>query len=147
MRERLVSTECRACGVHVDYAGVGRRPRYCSDACRQRDWALRTAAADLEQGDPRPAVVREVVAREHVRTVRVAGKAPSLPEHWTRHLDTLTAQLSDPASTATTVFWHHGQLAHALGQALLALDRAHPGGLDWDQLPVRPDRQQSQNET
>jgi hypothetical protein len=72
----LVSTEFAACGAVVHYAGTGRRPRYCSAGCRQHGWALRHAAAELGREDPRPSVNREVIAREHVATVRVSGKAP-----------------------------------------------------------------------
>jgi hypothetical protein len=140
IQERLVSTQCRACGGPIDYAGTGRRPRYCSPACRQHGWALHRAAVQLERDDPRPTVVREVVARERVRTVRVAGKAPTLPEDWARQVDTLTAQLADPEHVAAKVTWQHQRLAYALAHALAALDRAHPGGLNWDQLPVRPHR-------
>lgn len=137
VQERLISTQCHACGEQVTYAGTGRRPRYCSPACRQHGWALRHAAEQLERDDPRPAVVREVVASERVQTVRVAGKAPRLPEQWANQLDTLTAQLADPEHPVTTTPWHHQRLAHALAQALVTLDRAHPGGLDTTHLPVR----------
>jgi hypothetical protein len=139
-RERLVSTQCRACGEAIGYSGTGRRPRYCSAGCRQHGWALRRAAEQLERGDPRPTVVREVVARERVQTVRVAGKAPAMAEDWARQIDTLTAQLNDPEHFTTKATWQHGRLAHALAHALAALDRAHPG-LDWERLPVRIERQ------
>lgn len=137
VRERLISTQCRACGEPIDYAGTGRRPRYCSAACRQNGWALRHAAEQLEREDPRPAVVREVVAREHVQTVRVAGKAPNLPDDWARQLDQLAAQLDDPEHFTAKATWQHQRLARALAHALVALDRAHPGGLAWEHLPVR----------
>lgn len=37
---------CVACGKEMTYKGRGRRPQYCSDACRHRGWARREAAKE-----------------------------------------------------------------------------------------------------
>lgn len=37
---------CLECGTELFYKGVGRRPHYCSSACRHRGWERRRAAAD-----------------------------------------------------------------------------------------------------
>lgn len=101
-RERLISTQCRACGADIDYAGTGRRPFYCSAACRQRGWSLRQAGAQLDRGDPRPEVVREVVerTRDVERVVPIERPArPQLAVDWIPLLEQLDRQIrDDPAS-------------------------------------------------
>ncbi|MGO2516002.1 MAG: hypothetical protein ACTH8X_07735, partial [Corynebacterium variabile] len=37
---------CLECGSPLTYSGRGRRPQYCSSACRHRAWERRRAAAD-----------------------------------------------------------------------------------------------------
>lgn len=95
-REHLISTQCRACGAPIFPAGTGRRPRYCSSACRQRAWALRQAAEQLDRPDPQPTVVREVVER----TVEVQRAAPAPPrprtvEDWVPLLEQLEQQVRE----------------------------------------------------
>lgn len=57
---------CVECGMQLFYAGVGRRPRYCSQTCRSRAWEKRRAARD-------GLVAQEVV--EHRVEVTVAPTA------------------------------------------------------------------------
>src|SRR5699024_379388 len=133
--ERLESTECAACGEPVSYAGTGRRPRYCSASCRRTGWALNRAAAQLDAGqDPRPSVVRETVACERVRTVKVAGRAPTDASAWARQIPQLTRQLHDADSTTARETEQHRGVAAALLSALTALYEANPDGVDWDVL-------------
>ncbi|MER7015336.1 hypothetical protein ABT324_28215 [Saccharopolyspora sp. NPDC000359] len=96
-REHLVSTQCRACGTSIDYAGTGRRPQFCSPACRQRAWALRRVAAQLGRPDPMPTVVRDVVERviEVERTVPVPAHTPRLAADWVPLLEQLDRQMRD----------------------------------------------------
>jgi hypothetical protein len=156
-RERLVSRECAGCGTTITYAGVGRRPRYCSPACRQRSWALRTAEKRLgTPADPRPTVVREVVetvvrikpptltqtyleAKEAAERAAAAA-APSVPataREWTLLLDQLATQLADPNGPLAREHWHHQRLYTAVIRVATALGKAHPGGLDVLATPRR----------
>lgn len=135
--ERLVSTQCRHCGGDIDYAGTGRRPRYCSASCRTRAWAVRRAATELDREHPGPEVVREVVATERVQTVRTPGKAPTDTHGWILQLTALTRQLSGSERASFGDDHNYDQLAFRLAQALLLLDRLHPRGLNWARLPVQ----------
>src|SRR5262245_48622471 len=73
------------CEEPLVYAGTGRRPRYCSPACRTRAWAMRRYAA--------------AVAGEGLDDVDVderagpAGAAPTTARGWAAALDELSAQL------------------------------------------------------
>lgn len=136
--ERVVERSCAGCSRTVIYGGRGRRPRYCSAACRQRAWALRQAERALgTSADPRPAVVREVVERVVERTVeaRVRDGAPAtVPTPtwvpgWEAQLEVLVVQLRDEAHPVAREHWRHARLLAALDQVLQALDAAHPGGL------------------
>jgi hypothetical protein len=146
--ERVVSRECEACGEPVPYAGTGRPPRFCSPSHRQRAWALRAAARQLDaSADPRPRVVREVVERVVTRTVERTQERPAPPppparpaspghaREWVRVLGELAAQLGDERHPMVREHWHHRGVYDALVLALRALDQAHPGGLD--RLPRR----------
>lgn len=133
--ERLLSRDCEACGEPSTYAGRGRRPRFCSNACRQHAWALRAADARRAEGtDPRPAVVREVIERTTERPVTVLQRRePARPDsarEWADLLDTLTAQLSDEHHRVAREHWQHRRLFTALTRAADALVEATPGGLD-----------------
>ena len=121
-RERLTRRECECCGVRFEVAALGRPPRYCSQACRQRAWELRRAGALLEAGgDPRPEVVREVVE---------VPIAPSRPREWCALLERLAAELADPGSEVATRHYDHRRIYGRLVAAFNALDAATPGGLD-----------------
>lgn len=52
---------CPRCGKPVTWAGVGRKPRWCSPTCRQRAKEARRAARDNEQ----PLSVTDGPARPH----------------------------------------------------------------------------------
>lgn len=79
-----VSSTCVACGTPIEYKGRGRRPHYCSNACRHTAWARRQAAAEGLIASqvvelPSPAVqhyddesVARWLARDAQRIVRVA---------------------------------------------------------------------------
>lgn len=138
---RVVSRDCEACGRPVTYHGIGRRPRYCTAACRQRAWALRTAARTLTAGaDPRPTVLREVVERDRIVEIPAppppvpapppAAAVPSRGREWTELLDTLRTQLADDRSLVVREHWQHRRLYDALVLAVVDLGRAHPGGLE-----------------
>lgn len=139
--ERVVERECEACGTSFAPAGKGRPPKYCSDPCRQRAWALRRAGQQLGQGDPRPRVVREVVDRETVvvrarpapmtrLTAPTVLAEPTTGRGWVELLGKLAAQLQDPGHVTANNHWHHQKLYETLVQAMASLGRAHPGGLD-----------------
>jgi hypothetical protein len=87
--DRLARTPCAWCGGAVE----GRRPRFCSQACRQRDCELRTAAArygaDLATGR----IAAEPAERVIERTV--LAKHPSWPAEW-------VAALAEPAEQLRT---------------------------------------------
>lgn len=80
----LVASTCVACGTPIEYKGRGRRPHYCSNACRHTAWARRQAAAEGLIASqvvelPSPAVqhyddesVARWLARDAQRIVRVA---------------------------------------------------------------------------
>lgn len=79
-----VASTCLACGNPIEYKGRGRRPHYCSNACRHTAWARRQAAAEGLIASqvvelPSPAVqhyddesVARWLARDAQRIVRVA---------------------------------------------------------------------------
>ena len=139
--ERIVERECDACGTRFEPVGRGRPPKYCSDPCRQRAWALREAARKLGQDDPRPQVVREVVERATVvvrarpaPVTRLSAPTvlaePTTGRGWVELLGVLAAQLQDPGHVTANNHWHHPKLYDALVHAMAALGRAHPGGLE-----------------
>ena len=151
--ERVVERECVACGRAFRPARRGRPAVYCSAACRQRRWALRQAEQALgTAADRRPEVVREVVERvlqperivlvpsgpaelSPAPTPPLAGAAgadgvPVRSRGWVQLLAELVAQLDDPSSPVAREHWDHLRLFDALAEALAAMDRAHPGGLD-----------------
>lgn len=148
-RETVIERECAGCGIRISYAGRGRRARYCSHACRQRAWALRTAERQLgTDTDPRPRVVREVVERERVvvRPGPVSGArlnvpapspptpptppAPTRARDWAELLTALEEQLATPEHATARHHWEHRRLYAALAGVVTALGKAHPGGLD-----------------
>ncbi len=133
--EHLIARECAGCGQPVRYAGTGRRPRYCSPACRQRAWALRNAERTLSaDADPRPQLVRETVERRVEPAARPAtAPAPATPtsgREWEQLLHTLVDQLADEGHKTHREHWHHHRLYNALVLAVRNLGNAHPGGLD-----------------
>ncbi|MEV8347151.1 hypothetical protein [Streptomyces niveus] len=79
--ERLKTTTCAWCGESVAYAGVGRRPKYCSDVHRRRASELRTAQrrADrpVDEGGRTTEPQREVVERVETRTRTVVRRGPA----------------------------------------------------------------------
>jgi hypothetical protein len=125
-RERLRTTTCRWCGDQVPYAGVGRRPLYCSDAHRQRAYEVRTALAragrPVEQGGRADAPVREVVERtETVTRTTVRRQAPYLPhtvQQWVHALGELRAQLAAERVRPGALPGDQEELLHALEAAL-----------------------------
>ena len=56
---------CGWCGTEIIYAGRGRRPKWCSPACRHRAWEQRRAA---DSGLAAVTVVDRVVEVERVVT-------------------------------------------------------------------------------
>lgn len=70
---------CLVCDRELVYAGSGRRPRYCSSACRHRAWELRRAA-DSGLVD-RQAVEMPTVVVSHDRPYSRQGVAAWLMEH------------------------------------------------------------------
>lgn len=152
VEERVLERECTACGEVFRPARRGRPAVYCSAACRQRGWALRQAEQALgTAADRRPEVVREVVERvlqpERLVLVPVpaepaaasasssaaaagADGVPVRSRGWVQLLAQLVTQLDDSSSPVAREHWHHLRLFDALADALAAMDRAHPGGLD-----------------
>lgn len=136
---RLVAVTCAWCGTSVRYSGTGRRPRYCGRACRQRAYEARTAdqrttAATIPHQEPVREVVREVEVRTRVVRPRVKAPAPVVVEprtadQWAATLQVLVDQLGDRGHNVAHQHWKHRKLQAALAAALVALDRAHPGGL------------------
>ncbi len=60
---------CIECGVRLFYAGVGRKPRYCSQTCRSRAWEKRRAARDgliAQEVVERPVEVYKPIDAEQV---------------------------------------------------------------------------------
>lgn len=146
--ERPLARQCAACGGPIELRDTGRPPTYCSNACRQKAWALRAAERALgTPADTRPTVVREVVERATVGTqVRTrtqyqyltparppaagADDVPNRAREWTEQLAALADQLRDPDSTLAREHWQHRRLYDGLVAAMAALGQAHPGGLD-----------------
>jgi endogenous inhibitor of DNA gyrase (YacG/DUF329 family) len=124
--ERLVRRTCGWCGTWIEYRGTGRRPKFCSKSCRQRDYEVHAAerrlGRDLTAGRATAGPVREVVSRP----------APPVPttrgSDWTRLLAELTEQLRD--GQLGRQHWDHAKVARGLYAALAALDAATPGGLN-----------------
>ena len=60
---------CVECGMRLFYAGVGRKPRYCSQTCRSRAWEKRRAARDgliAQEVVERPVEVYKPIDAEQV---------------------------------------------------------------------------------
>ena len=60
---------CVECGMQLFYAGVGRKPRYCSQTCRSRAWEKRRAARDgliAQEVVDRPVEVYKPIDAEQV---------------------------------------------------------------------------------
>lgn len=70
---------CLVCNSELVYSGSGRRPRYCSSACRHRAWEIRRAA-DAGLVD-RQAVEMPTVTVEKERPYSRSGVADWLMEH------------------------------------------------------------------
>jgi endogenous inhibitor of DNA gyrase (YacG/DUF329 family) len=143
--ERIVETTCPACGATVKPKGLGRPARYCSAACRQEAWALRTAEKKLgTENDRRPNVIRDVIDRHTERVTQrpLAGysvttrRAPATEEPptnargWTELLGQLERQLRDPMSPVASAFFDHKRLFRALDHAAGVLGDVTPGGID-----------------
>lgn len=134
--ERLMSRTCGWCGVALPYSGKGRPPAYCCKAHRNRAWEVRSATARqadaLGAGTASAGPVREVVERTTVveKPVVVAGPptGPVSAADWCALLDQLAAQLR--TGKVGREHWNHGKLFSTLTDVYIALDRAHPGGLD-----------------
>ncbi|MEO7888464.1 MAG: hypothetical protein ABIW19_00505 [Vicinamibacterales bacterium] len=78
----VVRQQCEGCGRTFVPSGVGRPRKYCTDACRQRVWALRAAARMLQAGaGPWPTTVERVVEVERERLVPTepAAASPAAP--------------------------------------------------------------------
>jgi hypothetical protein len=97
--------------------------------CRQRASELRRAAAQLDRGDLRPKVVRELVEKIVEVPVRAAGVDGTARE-WSTVLEQLIATLGDPNSVLVRCDHDHRRLYRRLMDALTALGRVTPGGLD-----------------
>ncbi|RJQ74199.1 hypothetical protein D5S17_23300 [Pseudonocardiaceae bacterium YIM PH 21723] len=98
VRERRISIECARCGTPIVYKGTGRPGQFCSQTCRTRAWEMRQAAAMLDQADPMPTVVREVVERV-VERDRPMPAVPVTVADWLPLLDRLRDQIRhDPRS-------------------------------------------------
>ena len=77
-------------------------------------------------------MVRETVDRLEIRTQR-ARPTPYEPRRsveWTGTIAALTRQLRDEQSVVAREHWGHHGLYDQLVEAVAALGRAHPGGLD-----------------
>ncbi|MGH3784739.1 MAG: hypothetical protein ACRDR6_10880 [Pseudonocardiaceae bacterium] len=125
----------------MTYAGRGRRARYCSQVCRQRAWAPRTAERQLgTEADARPRVVREIVDRErivirHDQTTaadrpRINPPAPMAlmrAREWVALLAELEQQLVTAKHPLARQHWDHPRLYAALVHTVTALGHAHPG--------------------
>lgn len=145
--ERVMETVCPACGTTVVPSGRGRPARYCSQACRQKAWALRAAERALgTAADRRPTVIRDVIDRHTERVIErkaavtewaVAVNRSSTPgvpaptdaRGWVTLLTELAGQLADANSPVAAQHFNHARLEQALRRAYEALNAAHPGGL------------------
>jgi hypothetical protein len=147
---RPVARQCATCGGPIQLRDTGRPPTYCSNACRQKAWALRGAERALgTPADTRPAVVHEILERTTVRTVartrtvyalysttpspasaapHAERGVPGRARDWIEQLAALTAQLRDPASPLARDHFDHRRLYTALEEAFAAVVDAHPGG-------------------
>lgn len=134
----MVKQQCEQCGQWFEPTGLGRPPKYCTDACRQRAWALRTAARALQaEQDPRPKVVERVVQVEVKRPIPAEPAAVPLHQAvpvdvdgWLYMLARLREQLEDDRGKLAHEHWKHRALFDGIVLASTALGHAHPGGLD-----------------
>ena len=130
----VVQQQCERCGATFTPSRVGRPRKYCSAACRQRAWALRTAARTLRAGpDLRPMVVERVVEVERLVPVESTAPHRAVPVDvagWLDLLVRLREQLQDDRGALAREHWKHRSLYEALVLDVTALGKAHPGGLD-----------------
>jgi hypothetical protein len=129
--ERVLERDCACCGTRMTPAPPGRSRIYCSQVCRQRASELRRAAAQLGRGDLRPEVVRELaekIVETPVRAAVVDGNGTA--REWSTILEQLIATLGYPDSVLVRRDGDHQRLYLRLIDALTALGRVTPGGLD-----------------
>jgi len=92
--ERVLQASCAWCGTAIEVKPRGRRPRFCSQACRQRDYELRTAAARYGADVAAGRIHQEPAERVIERTV--LAKHPTRPADWEAALAELAAQVFAP---------------------------------------------------
>ncbi|GGL56668.1 hypothetical protein [Planomonospora parontospora] len=141
---------CAWCREMVPYSGRGRPAVYCSKACRNRAWEVRSAerrlqrdiAAGVLRTEPVRELIRETVTETRTVTVRPKPPAPPKPAKpspepgvptsaraWIALLEALGEQLRD--GELGRQHWHHARLYNALVEAVVDLGDAYPGGLDY----------------
>lgn len=143
-KERVISRECAWCGAAFEPGRRAGHQRYCTRACRQRAYEVRTAERRRERdvgagrvrtsGDP----VREVVERHTVRTVvrtgpprPVAVPPPAPPDPpRARELQEHIEAAAAAVRSGRIGPWDHRRLYGAVMAVLAALDAEHPGGLE-----------------
>ncbi|MFD8562967.1 hypothetical protein ACFV1N_37315 [Streptosporangium canum] len=141
VRQRVESRTCPWCSAKVPYTGRGRPAEYCSKACRNRAWEVRSAerrlqrdiAAGLRQL-PMREVIRETVTETHVVTVQGPPREPATAWEWLEQLAELAEQLR--AGDLGRQHWQHAKLYGVLVDVVVALGDAYPGGLERLQRKV-----------
>jgi endogenous inhibitor of DNA gyrase (YacG/DUF329 family) len=106
--KRILQAPCAWCGRAIEVKPRGRRPRFCSQACRQRDYELRTAAGRYGADAAAGRIAAEPAERVIERTL--LAKHPTRPADWEKALAELAEQIRasriDPA--------HHERIRAAL---------------------------------
>lgn len=159
-----IASACITCGAPIEYKGRGRRPHYCSSACRHTAWARRQAAAEgliasrvIEL--PSPAVqhyddesVARWLARDEKRIMRVARAMRSTRtlgimgthQALARALDTVRDYVGSPQEPATKLEKH---LAEKLAELEAHGHHCHHNDAQHDTATPAPHAAQSSERT
>jgi hypothetical protein len=116
---------CPVCGRPVSWSGFGRPPTYDRPSCRTRAWEARRAAATAGEDEHQAAADLTPVPAPAAAT---EPTSPATARQWAALLDTLAVELA--TGDLGRRHYDHRHLHAALQRVWVALDAAHPGGLD-----------------
>lgn len=123
------------CGSPVVWTGRGRPPVYDSATCRTRAWEARRRGAhgaddEHRAADDPAATPRPVSSSRPTSPAPTVGNraVPTSARSWAALLDTLAVQLA--TGELGRRHYDHRHLYRALQQVWVALDVAHPGGIE-----------------
>lgn len=97
---------------------------------RARGQRARRTMLRVPRAPAAPPATTAAVPGQPAAAVAPATSTPDTARAWVTQLDKLARQLEDGSTTLAAQHWHHRRVYDALVRAVVALGRAHPGGLD-----------------